>query len=95
MATRLAAKKLRRFCIAALKKAGLCSNDAAMAAEVLVMTDTWGTFSHGTGALRNYLKSLRAGDVNARSKPEVVAEGGNWALVDGHSGMGMLVAVWP
>jgi ureidoglycolate dehydrogenase (NAD+) len=90
MAKRLSVEKLRTFCIAALEKAGLCSNDAALVAEVLVMTDTWGTFSHGTGALRNYLNSLRAGGMNPRSNPEVVAEGDSWALVDGHSAMGML-----
>ena len=56
------------------------------------MTDTWGTFSHGTAVLRNYLNSLRAGGVNPHSKPEVVAEGDTWTVVDGHSGMGRLVA---
>jgi ureidoglycolate dehydrogenase (NAD+) len=90
MAKRLAVDKLQRFCIEALEKAGLSSDDAATVAEVLVMTDTWGTFSHGTGALRNYLNSLRAGGMNPRSKPEVVVEGDTWAVVDGHSGMGML-----
>jgi LDH2 family malate/lactate/ureidoglycolate dehydrogenase len=90
MAKHLSVEKLRRFCVEALSKAGLCSDDAETVAEVLVMTDTWGTFSHGTGALRNYINSLRAGGMNPRSKPEVVAEGHNWVLVDGHSGMGML-----
>jgi LDH2 family malate/lactate/ureidoglycolate dehydrogenase len=65
-------------------------DDAAIVADVLVMTDTWGTFSHGTGALRNYLTALRAGGMNPSGKSEVVAEGDSWALVDGHSGMGML-----
>ena len=90
MSKRLPVDKLRRFCVEALEKAGLRREDAAMAADVLVMTDSWGTFSHGTGALRNYLVSLRAGGMNPRSKPEVVAEGDSWAVVDGHSGMGML-----
>jgi ureidoglycolate dehydrogenase (NAD+) len=90
MAKRISVEKLQRFCVEALEKAGLCSDDAAIVAEVLVMTDTWGTFSHGTGALRNYLNSLRAGGMNPRSKPEVVAEGDTWVLIDGHSGMGML-----
>jgi ureidoglycolate dehydrogenase (NAD+) len=89
MAKRLSAEKLRKFCIEALEKAGLSSDNAAIVAEVLVMTDTWGTFSHGAGALRNYLTSLRAGGMNPRSKPEVIAEGDTWAVVDGHSGMGM------
>ena len=90
MTTRLSVEKLRKFCSQALEKAGLDPDDAAIVAEVLVMTDTWGTFSHGAGALRNYLNSIRAGGMNPRNKPEVVAEGDNWAVVDGHSGMGML-----
>ncbi len=64
MAKRLSVEKLRRFCIEALEKAGLMPDDAATVADVLVMTDTWGTFSHGTGALRNYLTALRAGGMN-------------------------------
>jgi ureidoglycolate dehydrogenase (NAD+) len=89
MAKRLSVEKLRKFCIDALEKAGLSSNDAEIVADVLVMTDTWGTFSHGTGALRNYLTSLRAGGMNPHSKSEVVAEGDTWVVVDAHSGMGM------
>ncbi len=90
MSKRLPAERLRRFCVEALEKAGLRPEDASIVADVLVMTDTWGTFSHGTSGLRNYLISLRAGGMNPRSKPEVVAEGDSWAVVDGHSGMGML-----
>jgi LDH2 family malate/lactate/ureidoglycolate dehydrogenase len=90
MSKRLPVEKLRRFCAEALEKAGLRPDDAVIVADVLVMTDTWGTFSHGTGALRNYLISLRAGGMNPHSIAEVVAEGDSWAVVDGHSGMGML-----
>jgi ureidoglycolate dehydrogenase (NAD+) len=90
MPKRLPVEKLRRFCVEALEKAGLRPDDAAIVADVLVMTDTWGTFSHGTGALRNYAIALRAGGMDPRGKPEVVAEGDSWAVVDGHSGMGML-----
>jgi ureidoglycolate dehydrogenase (NAD+) len=90
MSKRLPAEKLRRFCVEALEKAGLMSEDAAIVADVLVTTDTWGTFSHGTGALRHYLNSLRVGGMNPGSKPEVIAEGDSWAVIDGHSGMGML-----
>jgi ureidoglycolate dehydrogenase (NAD+) len=92
MAKRLSVENLSNFCISTLENAGMPSSDARTVADVLVMTDTWGTFSHGTGALRNYLKSLRAGGMNPRSKPKVVAEGNNWALIDGDSGMGMLGA---
>jgi ureidoglycolate dehydrogenase (NAD+) len=90
MSKRLPVEKLQRFCTEALEKAGLSAEDAAIVADVLVMTDTWGTHSHGSGALRNYLVSLRAGGMNPQGKPTVAAEGDSWVVVDGHSGMGML-----
>jgi len=65
---------------------------AATTSDVLVMTDTWGTFSHGTGALPNYLRCLRAGGIDPHVTPELVAEGDSWAIVDAHFGMGMPAA---
>jgi ureidoglycolate dehydrogenase (NAD+) len=90
MERRVAVEELRRFCVEALVKAGLQIDDAGIVADVLVMTDTWGTFSHGTGALRNYLNAMRAGGIDSHGKAEVVTEGDSWAVIDGHSGMGML-----
>ena len=40
MAKHLSVEKLRRFCVEALEKAGLCSDDAATVADVLVMTES-------------------------------------------------------
>jgi LDH2 family malate/lactate/ureidoglycolate dehydrogenase len=83
-------EKLTKFCVSALTKAGLTPQDAQTVADVLVMTDTWGTFSHGTGALANYVNTMKAGGINPKAIPEVVAEGTGWAIVDGQSSMGML-----
>jgi ureidoglycolate dehydrogenase (NAD+) len=89
MSHRVEAEKLREFCISALKRAGLDQQDAVTVADVLVMTDTWGTYSHGTGALRNYIRTLRAGGIDPHAKAEVISEGDSWALIDAHAGMGM------
>jgi ureidoglycolate dehydrogenase (NAD+) len=89
MPKRMAVENLQRFCIEALTKTGLKPENAATVADVLVMTDTWGTFSHGTGALRNYLISLRAGGMDPDGKAELASEGDSWAVVDAGSGMGM------
>lgn len=83
-------EKLLELCIDALKRAGLDDKDADTAAQVLVTTDTWGTFSHGTNHLRNYIKKIRAGGINPQAKPEVILEGHAWAVIDGHSAMGMV-----
>jgi ureidoglycolate dehydrogenase (NAD+) len=87
---RVVPEKLTRFCVSALIQSGLKPQDAQTVADVLVMTDTWGTFSHGTGALANYLNTMKAGGINPSALPEVIAEGTGWAIVDGHSSMGML-----
>jgi LDH2 family malate/lactate/ureidoglycolate dehydrogenase len=89
MSNRISAEDLQRFCIEALSKAGLPPKEAETVADVLVMTDTWGTFSHGTGALSNYLISLHAGGMDPNGKAELISEGDSWAVVDGGSGMGM------
>jgi LDH2 family malate/lactate/ureidoglycolate dehydrogenase len=90
MSKRVFPEKLTRFCVGALIKVGLKPPDAQIVADVLVMTDTWGTFSHGTGALANYVKTIKNGGINASAVPAVMAEGTGWAVVDGHSSMGML-----
>src|SRR3954451_9259081 len=83
---------LHRFCVEALVKTGMPSTAAVTTADVLVMTDTWGTFSHGTGALCNYVRCLGSGGIDPHAAPEVVGEGSSWAIVDAHSGMGMPAA---
>jgi len=90
MPKRVPHENLTRFCVEALIKVGLESASARTIADVLVTTDTWGTFSHGTGGLMNYVKAMRGGGIDPHAKPEVVAQGPSWALIDGHSSMGML-----
>jgi LDH2 family malate/lactate/ureidoglycolate dehydrogenase len=81
------AEDLAAFCIGAMRKSGLNEEDAALTAEVLVTTDTLGTFTHGTRQLRGLLKNVREGRLNARAAEEVVAEGPAWAIVDAHYAM--------
>ena len=45
-------QELAAFCIEAMRKSGLSEEDARLTAEVLVTTDTLGTFTHGTRQLR-------------------------------------------
>lgn len=78
---------LTQFCMAAMEKAGLSTEDASLTAEVLVTTDTWGVFTHGTRQLRGLLKNIRNGRLKADASMEVVAQGPAWAMVDGHDSM--------
>ncbi len=87
---RISPEKLRALCIHALQEAGLDQKDAGTVAEVLVTTDMWGTFSHGTNHLRNYIKKIRAGGIDPKAHPEIILQGQAWALIDGHAAMGMV-----
>jgi ureidoglycolate dehydrogenase (NAD+) len=80
----IGAQDLKAFCVAAMLKSGLRPEDAELTAEVLVTTDTWGTFTHGTRQLRGLLKNVRTGRLDPKAENEVVAEGPAWAMVDGH-----------
>ena len=90
MLKQVSVERLKEYCIEVLSKAGLSRDDSNTVSEVLVMTDTWGTFSHGTGALANYVNTMKTGGIKPSATPEVVAGGTGWAIVDGHSSMGML-----
>ena len=67
--------------------------DARTGADVLVTTDAWGVFTHGTKSLAGYLKRLKAGGLQPKGRPAVVAEGPAWGLVDGDSSLGMVTSV--
>ena len=80
------------FCVAAMLKCGMSQADAKTTADVLVTTDVWGTYTHGSRQLRLLLKNMQAGGLKAEGVPEVVSEGPAWALMDGHFAMPMVTA---
>lgn len=85
---------LDAFCMDVMQRCGMREEDARITADVLVTTDTWGTYTHGTKSLRGYIKRLRAGGLNAEAKPEAVREGLAWAIVDGNSAMAMVTSCY-
>jgi ureidoglycolate dehydrogenase (NAD+) len=91
-AVRVSADDLHVFCVAVLTKVGVGEADARTAADVLVTTDTWGVFTHGVKALRGYVRRLQGGGLRADARPEVVAAGPAWAVVDGHSALAMVTS---
>ena len=78
---------LKNFCTAAMVKAGLSQEDAALSAHVFVTTDTWGTFTHGTRQIRGLMQNARRGRLVATAKEKIVAEGPSWAIIDACDGM--------
>jgi LDH2 family malate/lactate/ureidoglycolate dehydrogenase len=85
---------LESFAVRALAGAGMGEADARTTAAVLVTTDAWGVFTHGTKNLRGYVRRLRAGGIRAGGRPFVVREGPAWALADADAAIGMVGSVF-
>ncbi len=85
-------KDLETFVSKAMGCYGIRDADAKLAAHILVTTDTWGVYTHGTRQLRPLLKNFRIGRLNAEAVPEVLREGAAWALVDGHHALPFVTA---
>jgi ureidoglycolate dehydrogenase (NAD+) len=92
--SRVTVDRLQEFCVEALRRCGVNDENARLTADVLVTTDACGVFTHGTKALRGYVKRLRAGGLKSDAVPQVAAEGPAWAVVDGNSGLGMVTSVF-
>lgn len=86
----ISAAALHQFSVDALEIAGVDPADARITADVLVTTDTWGTFTHGTKALHAYIRRLRGGGLKKRATPHIVREGPAFALIDGDSSLAMV-----
>jgi LDH2 family malate/lactate/ureidoglycolate dehydrogenase len=92
---RVSATALRSFAAAALHACDVAPDDAALVAELLVEADLLGFETHGIAHLAShpgYVPGLRAGHVRPGAPFEVVRESVATALVDGHGGIGMVVA---
>ncbi len=88
------APQLESFCVEALRKVGVSETDARTTASLLVMTDTWGVFTHGTKNLRGYVRRIQGGGIRKDGTPRIVSEGPAWAIVDGDSALGMVTSTF-
>ena len=86
---RIRAEQLHAYLREAMRVCGMRLDDAQVTADVLVTTDTWGVYTHGSKQLRPLL-ALRSDRMSVTATPEVIAEGPAWAMVDGHSAMAMV-----
>lgn len=87
---RIMKQDLVAFCRAALEKEGMLSENAQITAEVLASTDAYGTHSHGTKNLHNYIKKTRVGGAVLNAEFDKVQEGESFAVIDAHHQIGMV-----
>jgi L-2-hydroxycarboxylate dehydrogenase (NAD+) len=82
-----------QFLVDILEKAGIPREDAVIVADVLSQADKFGFDSHGVNRLKTiYLDRIKQGILNPVTKIEIVREGPTTAVVDGHNGMGQVIA---
>ena len=74
--------------------AGVPPLDAAICADVLIESDKRGIDSHGVGRLKPiYLDRIKEGVQFVKTNFEIVRETPSTAVIDGHDGMGHVIAV--
>lgn len=66
--------------------------DAKTCADVLIESDLRGIESHGIGRLHYYYTRIKAGQHLVKTNYEIVKEGKTTAVIDGHHGMGHVIA---
>ena len=75
------------FCKKACMHYGFDEDISQKTAELLVKTDCFGIFTHGTFGLRKYLDKVPAGGMKSDVRPVIEKEGPSWAIIDGQNGM--------
>ncbi|MFN7087799.1 MAG: Ldh family oxidoreductase [Burkholderiales bacterium] len=84
--------RLADFATAVYATQGVPEADARLIADTLVQADLWGHQSHGVLRLGWYLDRLRNRVMNAVTRPEFVVDAGALAVIDGHDGVGQVLA---
>jgi len=87
-------EEMHEFMRKAFIAAGVPGADAAICADVLIESDKRGIDSHGVGRLKPiYLDRIKEGIQFVKTNFEVVKETPSTAVIDGHDGMGHVIAV--
>ncbi len=83
---------IQTFMMDVFQGLGVPEDEARICADVLVASDLRGIESHGVGRLKYYYDRIRAGVQFIKTEMEIVQETETTAVVDGHHGMGHVIA---
>lgn len=73
-------------------KLGVPADEATLSAEILITSDLRGIESHGIGRLKMYYDRIKQGVQFTNTQFEIVRESPTTAVIDGHHGMGQVIA---
>lgn len=85
-------QRLYKFSKEVFQSLGCSAEDATLATEVLLAADLRGIDSHGIARLIGYVRLWENNRINATPTIQVVHETPSTAVVDGDSGLGLVVA---
>jgi L-2-hydroxycarboxylate dehydrogenase (NAD+) len=88
----LSYSQLFQFTKTILIKIGCPEKEAELATDVLLSADLRGVDSHGVARLSGYVRLWEKGRINSQPNIRVVHETPSTAVVDGNSGLGLVVA---
>lgn len=91
-AIRVSPEPLRAFVTAVFQKAGLGPEDASLLAQLLVLNDLRGVFSHGTRQVPGYVDHFQKGRLNPQPRVTTVSDHGTTLVLDGDGGLGYFPA---
>ncbi len=83
---------VKSFMLDTFQGLGVPPDDARICVDVLIAADLRGIESHGVGRLKYYYDRIRRGQHRVKTEMEIVKETETTALVDGHHGMGHVIA---
>lgn len=84
---------LENFMVDVFKGIGVPEEDARICADVLITSDKRGIDSHGIGRLKPiYYDRIKAGTQSPKTDMEIVKDGPTTVVIDGHNGMGQVIA---
>ena len=86
------AEVIESFMVDVFKALGVPEDEARICSDVLIASDLRGIESHGVGRLKYYYDRIVAGVQFTTTKLEIVKETETTAVVDGHHGMGHVIA---
>jgi len=92
MSERIDADRLQEVAAAVYRSIGVPEQDAWLAADTLVQADLWGHQSHGLLRLGWYYARLQSGAMKAVTHTTMEVDAGAVAVMDGHDGMGQVIA---
>lgn len=88
----ISADQLRTISIDIFKALGMMSDKAQTIANLLVESNLAGHDSHGVLRLPQYVHAIQGGGIDADAEIEIVSETPSSAVIDGHWGLGQVIA---